>query len=175
MLPLNKRWKKMMGMMKRRAMMIRKGSKVFMSRRKQGRNVGKTRGVMRQLPLLTSNGKITLERSGKTRNPDYFSLSHKDAKRLMLVKLNLKVFLVEYFNIMDEFLTKQASTSPTFLADSDAPEEEAHEEDPMDGVDPLGNATQVPGSSGKQKNPKKAEKIINTLFSERNALAAARN
>ncbi|EFJ25753.1 hypothetical protein SELMODRAFT_413685 [Selaginella moellendorffii] len=51
----------------------------------------------------------------KTENPDYFSLSHKDAKWLMPVKLNLKVFLFEYFNIMDEFLAKQAPTSPTFL------------------------------------------------------------
>ncbi|EFJ20546.1 hypothetical protein SELMODRAFT_418257 [Selaginella moellendorffii] len=56
------------------------------------------------------------------------------------VKLNLKVFLVEYFNIMDEFLVKQASTSPMFLANLDAPEEEAHKEDPADGVDPPGDA-----------------------------------
>ncbi|EFJ23291.1 hypothetical protein SELMODRAFT_415615 [Selaginella moellendorffii] len=111
----------------------------------------------------------------KTGNPDYFSLSHKDAKQLMPMKLNLKVFLVEYFNIMDEFLAKQTSTSPTFLVDSDASEEEAHEEDPADGVDPPRDATQVPGSSGKQKNPKKAEKSMTTLLAEGNALATARN
>ncbi|EFJ20132.1 hypothetical protein SELMODRAFT_418499 [Selaginella moellendorffii] len=55
------------------------------------------------------------ERERKTRNPDYFSLSHEDVRWLMPVKLNLKVFPIEYFNIMDEFLAKQASTSPTFL------------------------------------------------------------
>ncbi|EFJ24076.1 hypothetical protein SELMODRAFT_414838 [Selaginella moellendorffii] len=82
-------------------------------------------------------------------DPNYFSLSHKDAKWLMSVKLNLKVFLVKYFNILDEFLVKKASNSPTFFADSDALEEEAHKEDPTDGVDPPGDATQVPESSGK--------------------------
>ncbi|EFJ06571.1 hypothetical protein SELMODRAFT_448754 [Selaginella moellendorffii] len=121
---------------------------------------------------LCNNYKCVYNFQRKTGNPDYFN---EDAKRLMLVKLNLKVFPVEYFNIMDEFLAKQASTSPTFLADSDAPEEEAYEEDPADGVDPPGDATQVPGSSGKRKNPKKAEKRMTTLLAEGNALAAARN
>ncbi|EFJ23965.1 hypothetical protein SELMODRAFT_415254 [Selaginella moellendorffii] len=91
---------------------------------------------------LCNDYKCVCDFQRKTGNPNYFSLSHEDAKRLMPVKLNLKVFPVEYFNIMDEFLAKQASTSPTFLADSDAPEEEAYEEDPADGVDPPGDATQ---------------------------------
>ncbi|EFJ33808.1 hypothetical protein SELMODRAFT_406623 [Selaginella moellendorffii] len=117
----------------------------------------------------------TTTNEGKTRNPDYFNLSHEDARQLMPVKLNLKVFPVKYFNIMDEFLAKQASPSPTFLANLDGPEEEAHKEDPTDGVDSPRDATQVPGSLGKQKNSKKAEKSMDTLLGEENALAAARN